>query len=36
LKKFFIENSFKSKLKRGEFGHALDIVGKPSMNVKKF
>ncbi len=29
---FSIENSFKSKLKIiGEFGRALDIVGKPSM-----
>jgi hypothetical protein len=36
LNKFLIENSFKSKLKRGEFGHVLDIVGKPSMNVRKF
>ncbi len=31
--KFFIENSFKSKLKIiGEFGHILGIVGKPSMS----
>jgi len=29
--KFFIENSFKSKLKIiGEFGHILGIVGKRS------
>jgi hypothetical protein len=31
-KKKFIENSFKSKLKFvWEFGHALGMIGKPSM-----
>jgi hypothetical protein len=34
LNKFFIENSFKSKLKTiGEFGHALGIVGESSPRV---
>jgi hypothetical protein len=30
---FFMKKSFKSKLKIiGEFGHTLDIVGKPLVN----
>jgi hypothetical protein len=34
LNKIFIENSFKSKLNIiKEFGHALGIVGKPSMSI---
>ncbi len=33
---FFIENSFKSKLKfMGKFGHRFGIVGKPSVNTMK-
>jgi hypothetical protein len=32
IKQIFIENSFKSKKIIAEFGHTLDIAGKPLMN----
>jgi hypothetical protein len=36
LNNFFIENSFKSKLKyMGKFGQTLGVVGKPSINTMK-